>query len=191
MVLPTSSLRTKPTLIIITTMDDVSRLIADFKAEDLPADELDEASIKVDVILDLADYEDERILPFYLNVLADLGEYDLARIEILKILELRDRDDDQEDQRIGEVIAKVLKEDPDFEVRQYAAMAAANYLDIPVVFESVRHAVEDSEEDLDVRINAMKALAETGSPEGREILEGVQGNAAVGRYAKGMLERWE
>ena len=75
-------------------MDVVDQLIAKYKAAKL--NEKGESDEKIDVIIELEDLKSEKVIPFFLNVLLNEEEYDLARIEILKILKLRDSQDPQE-----------------------------------------------------------------------------------------------
>ncbi|MBT8225836.1 MAG: hypothetical protein KJO75_10105, partial [Dactylosporangium sp.] len=87
-----------------------------------------EGGAKVDVVVELEDHlDDPRVLAFFLSVVADPGEYDLARIECIKILRLWPPSTATDRQRAGQVIAAVLCADDDYLVRQYAAMALGPY----------------------------------------------------------------
>ena len=70
-------------------MDNVSRLINLFKSEDTSSLANIASSRKPQIIIELEDIDDERILPFFLEVLLNEREYDLARIETLQVLEVR------------------------------------------------------------------------------------------------------
>ena len=62
------------------------KLISQFKAENKIKLDNPDSSIKVEIIIQLEQMMDEKILSFFIQVLQDEKEYDLARIEILKIL---------------------------------------------------------------------------------------------------------
>src|SRR4051812_6137420 len=75
---------------------------------------------KIEVVEALEDLPAEQVLDFFLKTVASPSEYDLARIEILKILkahagEYPDR------ARIAQPLAAILRKDPDTQVRTYAA----------------------------------------------------------------------
>jgi hypothetical protein len=86
-----------------------------------------------------------------LEALSDAREYDLARIEILKVLELRRRSDSSEDELIGQSIRRILADDPDDDVRTYAAMAASNYMDVEGVLDEVERTLFNESEETNIR----------------------------------------
>src|ERR1051326_210235 len=111
-------------------MDEVAHLLTEFEEENtqnLPNEDL---SRKVAIIRQLEQVSDARVLPFFLRILENKQEYDLARIEVLKILELKEHNNQVEHEQIGKLIQHVLDVDTDDDVRNYAAIAISNYMDV-------------------------------------------------------------
>ncbi|MEW6127921.1 MAG: hypothetical protein AB1757_12855 [Acidobacteriota bacterium] len=150
-------------------MDEVGRLISEFKAAKLDANgECDE---KIDLILELEELEDPRIMPFFLEVIGNENEYDLARIEVLKILKLRDRRSPEEHERIGKAILEVLAKSKDADVRNYAAMALAKYLDVEGANTEAGNLLLNSKTQIDLRHNLFFAFERFGeTDDGREVM---------------------
>ena len=99
------------------------------------------------------------VIEFLVGVVANMDEYDLARIEALKVLQLfRSRDDDTHE-RIGNTIATVLKDDTDVLVRQWAAIALDfNYHDLPEVRKIVIERLLDADEEINTRHNCLSVI---------------------------------
>ncbi|MEV4312544.1 HEAT repeat domain-containing protein [Actinocrispum sp. NPDC049592] len=163
-------------------MTDVTGLIAEFEA--LPGDESG-GDAKWRIIADLDEsLGDPRVLELFLKVVADREEYDLARIECLKVLDLYPPDDRV---RVGRVIAGALDVEDDYLVRQYAAMSLGPYAGDPVVFEALSVAVLE-DEDVDVRHNALESLV-TADPDERitALLHRLTEDPELGSAAKRTL----
>lgn len=145
-------------------MNNFEELIAKYEAV-LP-DSKNEQFGKVDVIETLEDFEDLRVLPFLLKVLVDENEYDLARVEIAKILEIRKSKNEKEKQEIAQSLMIVLKyseSDDNYLVRQYAAIAIDNYSDVEGVFEFASQIILNPDEDINVRYNVLDVFERDGS----------------------------
>lgn len=153
-------------------MDEIGRLIARFRSEDTGRLADPDKSIKPNVIEALEEHAaDARALNFLLHVAADRQAFDLARIEALKVLELREAWNDEERSRIAVVLREVLVDDPDDDVRQYAAMAAASYMSDGRLAEAVVARVFDEGEDRNLRWNAFAAIKQLGPTlQGIELL---------------------
>ncbi|MDT5157424.1 MAG: hypothetical protein QOH51_1781 [Acidobacteriota bacterium] len=149
-------------------MDEVGSLINQFREEGTQALANPDSSVKDKIIRRLESSDDPRVLPFMLEALSDACEYDLARIEILKVLELRRRGDSSEDELIGQSIRRILADDPDDDVRTYAAMAASNYMDVEGVLDEVERTLFNEGEETNIRWNAFTAVKEMG-PNSRSI----------------------
>src|SRR5581483_143194 len=145
-------------------MNEIDRLIASFRSEDTNSlSNPDTDSVKDRVISDLEEYSsDSRVLAFYLEVAANRHEYDLARIEVLKVLHVRPTTDEAERTQIGKVIADILLGDTDDEVRNYAAIAATSYMTAPGVADAVEQVLRDAQADPNLRANAFAAFESTG-----------------------------
>jgi HEAT repeat protein len=126
---------------------------------------------------------------FLIGVIADPAGYDLARIEAMKILRLSPPPDAGARQAAGRAIAAVLGEDDEL-LRQFAAMSLGPYLSDDVAFAAVEHAALH-DEDLDVRHNALAALAESGpSPRNAELLGRLADDPDLGHAAGRVKRDW-
>ena len=147
-------------------MNNFEELIAKYEAV-LPDSKKEEFG-KVRVIEMLEYFEDARVLPFFLKVLVDETDYDLARVEITKILRIRKPKNQKEKQDIAQSLMLVLKNsetDDNYLVRQYAAMAIDKYSDIEGVFECAAEIILNTDEDINVRYNVLDVFERDGSTE--------------------------
>src|SRR5258708_904623 len=82
--------------------------------------------------------DDERILPFFIEVAGDTNDFDLARISVFKALVWKVSDwKPSPEQRValGQVITRVMNDtDDDNLVRNYATQPAPYFADIPGAF---------------------------------------------------------
>jgi HEAT repeat protein len=145
-------------------MDVVAGLVESFRSA-VGTDDGD-GWAKVELIVELEDHVgDTRVLELFTSVIADPVEYDLARVECLKIVRLSPPSAAGHRRALGRTIATVLSAtDDDLVVRQYAAGALGSYADEPVVFDALADALlHDS--DIDVRHNALTSVEEAGADE--------------------------
>jgi hypothetical protein len=173
-------------------MDEIERLIARFGSEDTGSMADPDKSIKPGVIESLeGDAADPRALDFLLHVAADRNEFDLARIEALKVLEMREARNDEERRRIALVLRDVLVGDPDDDVRQYAAMAAAYYMSEGDLAEAVVGRAFDEGEDVNLRWNAFAAIKQLGpTPQGIKLLREASETREFRTSAVLILQKW-
>jgi hypothetical protein len=172
------------------TMGRAERLIELFRSTPDTTDV--EGSGKVEVVVELEDHlHDPRVLPFFVSVIADPAEYDLARIECIKILRLWPPDTATGRRQVGRTVAAALQADDEDLVRQYAAMSLGPYVGDDVVFEALTTAVL-LDEDVDVRHNALAAIEEAG-PDTRtvELLRRLTGDPELGTAATRTLGDWD
>ena len=171
--------------------DQIEGLISKFHS--IPGDAEAEPWEKVKIIRTLEGARDPRVLSFFLRVLSDGDEFDLARIEILKILRLRECSGDAERVEIGEAIAGVLVGEEDVLVKQYAAMALEwNYAGVESVLEAVTRTLLNEEEDTGVRANALSVVESAGpTPETVGLLKGLMNDRDIGKYVLTTLAKWE
>jgi len=101
---------------------------------------------------------DDRVLSFFLTVVADRNEYDLARVDVLKILELWDPPSDEIRNQVGQLLARVLPQEKDILVQQWMGIAAGNFVGVPEVFDAVAGLLADPDVDLSVRHNCLWAI---------------------------------
>lgn len=117
---------------------------------------------KLSVLEELEEIDDPRILPFLLTSVSNVGEYDLARMEILNMLAIREYSE-QERQMAGQVVIRILKSDPDNDVRKYAAMAMSPFIDLPSALDVVGEILLNPDENRALRSNA-RAVVERRGP---------------------------
>ncbi len=155
-----------------------------------PADD-DSGPAKLRLILELEPHvTDSAVVDAYVSIIAKATEWDLARIECLKILELWPPTDEQRRTRVGRVIAAALESDEDNLVRQYAAMTLAAYLDDDVVFTTLTRATL-TDDDPTVRLNAFASIEKRGKSERTiDLLHRLLDDPDVGGYSKQVLDMW-
>ncbi|MFE3942837.1 hypothetical protein ACFXPV_13350 [Streptomyces sp. NPDC059118] len=134
--------------------DPAQRLIAEYRA--LPA----ESDRKREIVAGLDG--DAAAQPFLVSVLADAGEYDLARVECATVLRLWPPADPGLRHRAGRALLAALNDPEEDLVRQYAAMALGPYAAAdPAVTEALIAAAGAGEDPL-VQACARSALEEAG-----------------------------
>jgi hypothetical protein len=139
-------------------VEDVQRLVDAYRSV-VPSADAEDAG-QLEIITELEDHVgDPRVIEFYLSVIADPAEYDLARIECIKILALYPPDAPADRQRVGRTVAQTLWPDEDYLVRQYAAMSLGPYAGDDAVFEALEHVLVH-DDDIDVRFNALASVEE-------------------------------
>lgn len=124
-------------------------------------DEQNEEHEKINVILDLEDLTDARVLPFFLNRVVDINEYDLARIEIIKIFAVRENQTN-EFELIANAIQRILQQEDDSLVKQWAAQESSRYIENNSLFKALLRVVVDDDEYVGVRHNALCVIQEKG-----------------------------
>ncbi|HMA35004.1 MAG TPA: hypothetical protein VKY74_11055 [Chloroflexia bacterium] len=102
------------------------------------------------------------MLSFFLDVISDITEYDLARVEILKLLPAHDYTHSDRLKITQTLIQIFFNKSDDHLVRQWAAIAIQHYMDTTSAIEAIRKIVLDSEEGVVLRHNAFWALRNLG-----------------------------
>lgn len=136
-------------------MDEIERLIAAYRCAVFDAD--GEAWGKTAALESLEEYlPDSRVLEFFLEIVADPTEYDMARVHILKLFEFEAVPGARD--RIGACIAAALTEERDWMVRCWLGRAVASYADIPAARSVAIARALDQAEFEDVRHNCLPGL---------------------------------
>ena len=172
-------------------MSNFEELIA--KYESILPDSKNEEFGKLGIIEILENFEDVRVLPFFLKVFVDENEYDLARVEIAKILALRNAENKQENREIFQSLMLVLNNsEDDYLVRQYAAMAIQNYSEIEEVFEFASHIILNPDEDIEVRYNVLDVFEREGATERTiRIFRELLNDEEFQKTASEILKEWD
>lgn len=172
-------------------MDEVSGLMEKFKASGAQTSPGGAPSGKEEIIRRLSCFEDERVLPFLLGVLEDGDEYDLARIEVLKFLNVMRRGDRARDEGVARLVQHLLTNDPDDDVRNYAAIALSNFMDVSGSAEAAKSVLLNQDEDEILRWNAFAAFESMGpTPESIGIMTACQQDEEFGASATQLLDEW-
>jgi hypothetical protein len=138
-----------------------------------------------------ASADDPRVVELLLSVASDESEYDLARIEVLKLLGAKDFANPAVRTTVGRTIARLMSTTHDDDVRNYAAMAAGNYMDIEGVFKEVERILHDEEADRDLRWNAFGAMKAGGpSPRSVDSLQRLLDDEDFENSASIVLSKW-
>jgi hypothetical protein len=135
---------------------------------------------------------DRRVLGFFLRLIADHSEHDMARVEVLKSLELNPPLPPEDRLRVARQIAMTFRGERDQVVRQWLGIALAGYVDLPAAFEAAAARVRDPAEDEDVRFNCLAALERLGPT--REVVSFFRdlgaGSDSVAASAQRQLSEW-
>jgi hypothetical protein len=118
------------------------------------------------------------------SVIADTNEYDLARVQALKILEIAGIPDDWM-RSFCELLLAVIKTDKDYDVKNYAVMASKNFVNDSDELKSlIVDIVLDAKEDIDIRHNAYAAIRAFFDVPGRKVvLEKLATDQEMGPHA--------
>jgi HEAT repeat protein len=119
------------------------------------------------------------------SVIDNRQEYDLARVEALKILEISDVPVSQV-QRFCDLLTSVINTDPDYEVKNYAVIAARNFInDSETLKALLTRVVTNNDEDVDVRHNAYSAILRiTDAAVKASVLQQLTTDNELGKYAR-------
>ena len=138
---------------------DIGSLIEIFREEDTKhLENADALSEKCRLIQISDESDDEHVLPFFLEVLSDAQEYDLARIEILQILFYKVPASNDEYNTVAKLLRRLAKSDPDELIRSYAIMALESYIESEGSMELLEEIAMDKNEDENVRGNAQSII---------------------------------
>jgi hypothetical protein len=125
-------------------------------------------------------------------VIENKEDYDLARLEALKILEIANVP--QPDlSSFCDLLVTVIKTDEDYDVKNYAVIASKNFInDSEELREVIIKLVVDPKEDIDIRHNAYDAvLSFFDVPRKKSVLEKLAADDEMGKFAKKDLAAFE
>lgn len=125
------------------------------------------------------------------RVIANTGEYDLARLEALKVLEMAGIPE-PDIPSFCELIVTLITTDKDYDVKNYAVIAAKNFVnDSDMVKELIIKVVAHPKEDIDVRHNALEAVkALWDLPRRKAVLESLLADEKLGKHAARLLAEY-
>jgi hypothetical protein len=166
-------------------MDEIGQFIETFRARATSS-----ARSKLDALLDLERFEDPRVLRFLLDVLADKAELAPVRIHVLK--RLRNGNIPPINRpAIAEVMLRVLSDDSGPDLRMQAALALAEFADIPGVPTRLGSLALDPDQTIDLRFSAFTSLQRAGpSTECVAVLRQLLADESLGPSARRVLSLW-
>lgn len=170
--------------------DAVAALIVAYRAAKL--DRSAESHEKCEIVRELEGHLGQaKVLAFYLDLIADPDEYDMARLEVLKVFQLWEPPSDRVRTRVGRRLAEALLVEPDVLVQQWMAIAAENFVRVTAVFAAVSSLLADREADLDVRHNCLAAVQSLGpSVKALGVLDRLTADQKLGVHARRILTEW-
>jgi hypothetical protein len=91
------------------------------------------------------------------SIIIDENDFDLSRIEVLKILCISQVPNDIKE-IISDSIISVITSTKDYDIKNYATSAMENFTEFPKIRYLVRNIIFDITEDVDIRYNAFSAM---------------------------------
>jgi hypothetical protein len=142
--------------------------------------------------MDLERIGDVRVVPFLLDVLADLDEPDRVRIHVLKELRTPDRIRSTADRTsVAKAIGAVLVDNANEELRLQAALALGEFTDIDGVLLRLSTILLARNESIDLRYAAFTSLERGGPiPECIALLRHISTDETLGLCARSVLSAW-
>jgi hypothetical protein len=132
------------------------------------------------------------VCTFFSTILADPSEADIARLEVLKVLEFAIVGEQKLYRVIGSQILRIVGSPEEGLLREYAVMAAANFVDIEGLVETLTKTLLNTKEDLDTRWNAFAFIRRVGETrQTREVLLQLEQDPDFGQAANELLEQWD
>ena len=138
-------------------MNIIDQLIASFSEKN--------DSDKLEIIELLEEHlPDSKAWDFLLEIACKIGEYDLTRIEVLKIIELSDGVSIDQREQCANALHSILKTSANNsdDICNYATMAATYFLEYGQLYQEILHIVLNRELRSELRWNAFAALKHHG-----------------------------
>jgi hypothetical protein len=150
-----------------------------YKSQDDDDDE------KVELINSLNFDDDDDKWDLILEVIQDENEYDLARIEALKIIEIADIPKVVVEE-LCDIVINLLKNENDYDVKNYAFIASRNLINDSIEIKNyINKIILSKEEDIDIRHNAYSAILKiTNQTEKSKILNSLLIDEVFSKFAK-------
>ena len=123
------------------------------------------------------------------SIITDVNEYDLARIEAFKILEIADIPQYHKN-ILAKSLFNILISEDDYDIKNYAACALVNFIEYSFIEQLCIERLLDPEEDIDLRYCFFTALLKMKNrDELCKILKELLSDADFSRNAKCNLEK--
>lgn len=135
---------------------------------------------KVEFLTQLEFQDNEEKWNLLSQIILDSKEYDLARIEALKILEVASIPTKYKD-TLARCICSLIKNEKDYDIKNYAGIAAVNFIEYSCIQNICIQGLLDCSEDIDLRYNYLTVLLKMNDKKKvRDVLEKMVGNGDAG-----------
>jgi HEAT repeat protein len=167
-------------------MDEVERLIEAFGSRG----KRDQATWKLDVLMDLGRLDDHRVVAFLQAVLTDCAEPSGVRIDALK--RLREASLAPEERvKVAEASLRVLCKHSDSGLRLLAALVLGDFTDVRGVLDALGELAGDPDEPLELRYNAFTSVQRAGpTAECLALLRALSSDETLGQSSRGVIVSW-
>ena len=167
-------------------MDEVDRLIDAFGSRG----KVDHSVWKLDVLMDLGQFDDPRAVALYLRVTADADEPPDVRSDALGRLREATLSPDQR-MLAASVGVRALTSEHDRTLRLHAALMLGDLVDIPEVLDALGGVATDTSEEIELRYNAFTSVQRAGPSDGcLQILRALAADELLGQSAQALLMAW-
>lgn len=168
-------------------MDQVAALIAAFEGQGSPG----HAAWKLDLLLDLGQYDDVRVLALYARVAADPVQPVAVRSDALR--RLREAPGDLSSEAdVVEVCAAVLRERAPLPLRLHAALALGDFARASAAQAALGAVAANATEPLELRYTAFTSLQRAGpQPAVIALLQALAADDVLGSSARAVLTSWD
>jgi hypothetical protein len=167
-------------------MDDIERLIIAFGSRG----KSDHILWKIDILLDLVQYDDSRVISFLLAVVIDADEPTDVRRDALGRLRQLALTPEQRVQA-AEASRQVLTGHAPADLRLQAALVLGDVVDVEGVLTALGAVAQDTAEPIELRYNAFTSLQRAGpTTECLAVLRTLSRDEALGRSAQAVISAW-
>lgn len=142
---------------------------------------------KYDFIREVEYEETDEKWDFFNAIIADESEYDLARIEALKIIGLYGIPKPHKD-KIAQSLECLVSDEEDDLVKSYVVMALKNFVEYPKLSNLAITILCTPDEDEDLRHNALSVVGRLPDNVKKEILTTLLADEYMKPYAKQILD---
>ncbi len=155
-------------------------------------DEGGESADRIDILGDLEEHlPSPQAIQFLADVISDRTDYDLARIEAMKIASVAQIESPENRVKLADALVSALA-DPDELIQQWAGNSAISFIDIQAVFTACTQILMNRHADLDARHNCLSAIQSIGpSQRAKGVLRELAADKEFRRHVEGLLEQWE
>ncbi len=159
---------------------------------DAELDENGENDDRIDILSDLENHlPSSRILRFLAGVISDREDFDMARIEAMRIASLAEIEKPGDRVQLADALESALA-DPHELIQRWAGNYAVSFIDVETVFDACAQMLLDRGADLDARHNCLFAIQTIGPTEQvTGILQDLVTDEPFELHAKELLWEWD